>query len=108
MLLPFVQLYQIICYVHYDNLSIPDELSGICWCDGGQTRLNGICDKANQSRDTANKIVTMKHCRGQIYVEQAYDAYLAFRFLKQISKHVIKSNLTSFELIETLTKSFSK
>ena len=50
----------------------------------------------------------MKHCRGQIYVEQAYDAYLAFRFLKQISKHVIKSNLTSFELIETLTKSFSK
>ena len=46
-LLPFVTIYRTSYYEHAKNLPIPEKLTSVCWCDGGQTQLNSIAGKSN-------------------------------------------------------------
>ena len=89
-ILPCVTLWCTSYYEHDDNLPIPDKLTTVCWCDGGQTHLNAITHKSNQTRDATNKKFTLKHYRGRTAVKQVCDACPVFRLFKEIAKMATK------------------
>ena len=62
-LIPFVNC----CYKQYYRYQygheLTDDITSVCWCDGGQSQLAAITTEASLQHDVANKIVTCKHAQ---------------------------------------------
>lgn len=65
---------------------IPEALTSVSWCDGGQAQLAAITEEEIQQGDAELKMETCKHSSAHSTLEQPCDAGTGFKNIKRNSK----------------------
>jgi len=71
---------------------IPEALTSVSWCDGGQAQLAAITEEEIQQRDSELKMETCKHSSARSTIEQPCDAGTGFKNTKRNSKKLTSKN----------------